>query len=186
MSQDTWEDWTRLPWQELAWSRLRPDGPTRHHALLLRGPSGIGKQCLARALAAAWLCQSPNADASACGSCDSCDWLKAGNHPDFRRLTTAAALQAEGQEAAEDGEGEAASEKRASLQITIEQVRGLATFMGLTTHRGGARVLLIEPAEAMNAAAANALLKLLEEPPPGTRFLLVSHQPRRRGGWSAP
>ncbi|MDE3010299.1 MAG: DNA polymerase III subunit delta' [Pseudomonadota bacterium] len=174
-----WQEWMRLPWQQAAWTRLRPDTGAAHHALLLRGPQGTGKARLARALAAALLCQAPAADASACGRCPSCEWLLAGNHPDFRRLTSAALLQQEGQDGAEEGDGEASSERKASLQITIEQVRSLAGFLALTTHRGGARVLLIEPAEAMNAAAANALLKTLEEPPPATRFILLSHQPRR-------
>lgn len=174
-----WQDWERLPWQARAWEHLRPGQGSSHHALLLRGPAGIGKARLARALAAALLCQQPGGDGSACGSCPSCSWLIAGNHPDFRRLTSAAQLQLEGQDAEEEGDGEGGSERKASQQITIDQVRGLASFLALTTHRGGARVLLIEPAEAMNSAAANALLKTLEEPPPATRFVLVSHHPRR-------
>jgi DNA polymerase-3 subunit delta' len=171
-------DWQRLPWHEALWQQLRPDGGTRHHALLLRGPAGIGKGRLARALVAALLCQRPGADGAACGSCDSCDWLQAGNHPDFRRLSSAAQLQEEGEADTEGGEP-ASSERKASQQITIDQIRALASFLSLTTHRGGARVLLVDPAEAMNPAAANALLKVLEEPPPGTRFVLVSSQPRR-------
>ncbi len=172
--------WQRLPWQDALWRQLHSGAARSHHALLLRGPAGIGKGRLARALVAASLCQRPADDGSACGLCDACSWLEAGNHPDFRRVSPAATLADEA-EAESDGEGAEgkASEKKASQQITIEQIRGLAGFMSLTTHRGGARVLLVEPAEAMNLAAANALLKTLEEPPPGTRFVLVSSQPRR-------
>ena len=174
------EEWTRLPWQDEVWCHLRPSGPATHHALLLRGPGGIGKRPLARALAAALLCQTPAADKAACGQCDSCRWLVAGNHPDFRRVSSAAQLLDDLAEGAEAGEpGGSAAERKASQQITIEQVRALSSFLALTTHRGGARVLLVEPAEAMNPAASNALLKTLEEPGPGTRFILVSDQPRR-------
>ena len=76
--------WMRLPWQETIWSRLRPDQGSSHHAFLLTGPEGIGKQRLGRALAAAFLCMHPKQDASACGECESCMWLHAGNHPDFQ------------------------------------------------------------------------------------------------------
>jgi len=173
--------WMRLPWQATIWSRLRPDQGSSHHAFLLTGPEGIGKQCLGRALAAAFLCTHPNQDASACGECASCEWLHAGNHPDFRWLTTPARMQEQGVDdetgTAESDDG--APEKKASEQIGIDSVRSLATFFSLTTHRGGSRVLLIEPAEALNMAAANALLKTLEEPPAGTRFILVSSHARR-------
>ena len=61
-----------------------------------------------------------------------------------------------------------AKEKKKSREIKIEQVRDIADFMTLSTHRDGFRVLLVHPAETMNLAAANALLKTLEEPPPRT------------------
>jgi DNA polymerase-3 subunit delta' len=179
MNAASWEEWHRLPWHEAVWSRLRPDLGTTHHALLLRGPAGIGKARLARALVAALLCQKPQPDGSACGGCDACDWLVSGNHPDFRRLTSAAQLQHEEGEERESSETDVTSDRKASQQISIEQVRALGQFLALTTHRGGVRVLLVEPAEALTAAAANALLKTLEEPPPSTRFILVSSQPRR-------
>lgn len=178
-----WEAWRSLPWQADLWLRLRPRAGAGHHALLLRGPEGIGKGPLARALAAAWLCSSPDAEGHACGRCDSCGWLLAGNHPDFRRLVSAAQRQDEDSDASAaqtaGGDGEGASKEKPSQQIVVDQVRSLAGFLALSTHRGGVRVLLVDPAEAMNAEAANALLKTLEEPPPGTRFLLISHQPRR-------
>lgn len=182
--------WQRLPWQATFWQHWCSQRGA-HHAWLLRGPAGIGKGRLARAMVAAWLCEQPGPDGSACGTCGSCGWLAAGNHPDFRLVQPAAVAQEESLAAAEaggegpDDEGaagrgsKATTGKAASQQITIDQVRSLDQFFNLTTHRAGARVLLIEPAEAMNAAAANALLKTLEEPPPGTRFLLVSHEPRR-------
>jgi DNA polymerase III subunit delta' len=173
--------WTRFPWQEALWNRLRPDRGSDHHAILLSGPEGIGKQGLARALAAALLCMQPNSDASACGKCESCHWLHAGNHPDFRWLTTPARLQedaAEEESESVDAE-DRTPEKKASEQIGIDAIRSLASFFSLSSHRGGVRIVLIEPADALNSAAANALLKTLEEPSAGTRFILVSNHARR-------
>src|SRR5260221_13206905 len=69
--------------------------------------------------------------------------------------------------------------KKKSEQIRIEQVRELADFLAIGTHRGGLRVILVYPAEAMNANTQNALLKNLEEPPPATVFLLVTTQAER-------
>ena len=67
-------------------------------------------------------------------------------------------------------------EKKKSKQITVDQIRELANFMTLSTHRDGFRILLLHPAEALNANAANSLLKTLEEPPPRTLILLVTDQ----------
>src|SRR5690606_18435876 len=64
-----------------------------------------------------------------------------------------------------------------STDIRIDQVRALERFIGVGGHRGGCKVVRIDPADAMNVAAANALLKTLEEPGTGTRFLLVTHRP---------
>jgi len=94
-----------------------------------------------------------------------------GSHPDFRRL--------EPESLAEQRESEhQSSEKKekAGTQIPVEQVRGIADFINISSHRGGVKVVLIHPAESLNANAANALLKNLEEPPPRTYFLLVAHR----------
>jgi DNA polymerase-3 subunit delta' len=66
--------------------------------------------------------------------------------------------------------------KTPSKEIRTEQVRALATFMNVSTHRAGLRVVLLYPAEALNTTAANTLLKTLEEPPPNTLFLLITHR----------
>jgi hypothetical protein len=81
----------------------------------------------------------------------------------------------EGEEGA-DGDGKKAkSTKAPSKEIKIEQIRALADFMNISTHRQGLRVVVLYPAEALNTPASNALLKTLEEPPPGTVFLLSSN-----------
>ncbi len=140
------------------------------HALLLRGPQGIGKLAFAEAMAKALLCESPRPDGSACGRCTACGWMGQGSHPDFRRLEPDSL--AEPREAEQGGE----KKEKASSQIPVEQVRSIADLINISSHRGGVKVVLIHPAESLNANAANALLKNLEEPPPRTHFLLVTHR----------
>lgn len=153
------------------WKRLQARRAQLPHALLLTGPRGLGKFALARAFAAGLLCERPTADGQACGHCLACGWFEQGNHPDFRLLQPEALAEADGE--AEEGK------KKASQQITIEQVRALDDFFNVGTHRGGLRIILVYPTEAMNRNTANALLKSLEEPSPGTLFLLISSEPMR-------
>jgi len=162
-----------LPWHREVLARLLASREHMPHALLVYGPAGIGKVEFARALGASVLCESPR-DGLACGQCVSCHWLSQGNHPDYREIVPEAA--SEDEDEAEEG---AKADKAKSLVIKIDQVRAVADFVSLTTHRAGYRVLLIHPAEAMHPAAANALLKTLEEPPPQTLIVLVTDQPAR-------
>jgi DNA polymerase-3 subunit delta' len=158
------------PWQSHDWARLQELRKRPPHGLLFKGAKGIGKYDLAMAYARSLLCERPQADGFACGSCPACHWLEQGSHPDFRLLQPDA-LSLEGEEA-EAG-------KKPSKQISVDQIRGLADFVGMSAHQGGRRVVLIHPAEAMNSNAANALLKSLEEPPQGLLFILVSHKPQQ-------
>ena len=158
------------PWQKKDWARLQAlrNGPV--HGLLFRGSAGIGKLDLAINYARSLLCQEPGESNTACGKCPSCHWFEQGSHPDFR------ILQPESMSL--DGE-ETESGKKPSKQISVAQIRGLADFFGMTAHQGGRRVIVIHPAESMNPNATNALLKSLEEPPPGLLFILVSHKPQQ-------
>jgi len=159
------------PWQYTHWQALTDQLERLPHALLITGEAGIGKLAFARHLAQSLLCEAGDIPARPCGLCDACRWYLAGNHPDFRELAPA------GDE--EGDEEDSKAKKKASVHITIDQVRELNDFVNLSAHRGGRRVTLVQPAEALNAAAANALLKTLEEPPAGAVFVLVSHQWRR-------
>jgi len=138
------------PWQQTLWQQL-----TRRqqlaHAFLLHGAAGIGKRALADALLAHWLTlgQPPAATQK------SQNLLAAGSHPDVFVL-----------EPEENGK-----------TIKIDQVRELVAFASHTAQLATRKLILLEPAEAMNANAANALLKTLEEPSEGTILLLISHQP---------
>lgn len=169
------------PWQDDIWRRLISAKAALPGALLLQGRSGIGKFRLAYTLAQALLCESPLDSGEPCEHCGACHWFKIGGHPDFRLLepeAQSAATESLG-ETAEQEPIKKATDKKASQFITVAQIRELADFVNLTTHRNGLRIILVHPAEAMNVHAANALLKTLEEPPPGTLFILVSHQPQR-------
>ena len=162
-----------LPWHTAPLLELLSRREKLPHALLLYGRQGIGKVEFARAIAQSLLCESPS-HSVACGTCDACGWFRQGNHPDFRELMPEALSEDEvDADAPIDAE---AKDRKKSKIITVDQIRGIASFMTLSTHRDGFRVLLIHPAETLNANAANSLLKTLEEPPPRTLILLVTDQ----------
>jgi DNA polymerase-3 subunit delta' len=167
------------PWQQDAWQQLQALRTRLPHALLFHGAAGIGKSGFIEHFAQSLLCEDVRADGHACGACASCGWFSQHNHPDYRRVRPEA-LEDEPPAEGEDGEGDggkktAKAAKAPSKDIKIEQIRGLADFMNISTHRQGLRVVVLYPAEALNTPASNALLKTLEEPPPGTLFLLASN-----------
>lgn len=167
-----------FPWLEQPWKVLLRQRERLHHAVLIHGPAGIGKSQFASELARALLCEDAAADGAACGRCASCGWIEQGTHPDLRVLTPASADENE-DESGEEKAGKKAAKKpaKASRDIRIEQVRALERFVEVGGHRGGDKVVLVDPAEALNAASANALLKTLEEPSARTRFVLVTGRP---------
>jgi DNA polymerase-3 subunit delta' len=154
-----------LPWQHVAARDALARRATWPHALLVTGAQGIGKRTFATHLAHALLCEQPQAGGGACGVCASCRYAAAGQHPDLRIL----------ERVEWDEEGEA----KPLAEIPIRQVRALTEWSLVSSHRGVAKVAIVDPAEAMNVAAANAMLKTLEEPPPSTFLLLLSHHPGR-------
>ncbi len=162
---------TIYSWHEAIFQRLSQPAQALPHAVLLKGQAGIGKREFAATVAKGLLCEKPASPLCACGSCVACHWFDTGNHPDYRML------QPEAAEAAEAAEEDGAGDKKKKRDISIAQVRSLAEFINISAHRSGAKVVVIQPAEAMNVNAANALLKSLEEPPPDTFFLLVSDRP---------
>jgi len=147
-----------LPWLAEIKSALvkRLESIKSPHALLLTGSRGLGKAQLAQELASIALCQAIEGS-KPCGHCKSCHLLHAGSHPDFYRL----------------------SPEEGSKVIKIDQVRTLTARVQETAQLQGRKVVVIEPPEALNINAANALLKVLEEPPGDTLFILVSSEPGR-------
>jgi DNA polymerase-3 subunit delta' len=166
------------PWQQASWQQLQLLRQRMPHAILFHGAAGIGKSDFIERFAQGLLCEAVLPDGHACGQCASCGWFSQQNHPDYRRVRPEA-LEDEPAAEGEEGEGEskktAKSTKAPSKEIKIEQIRALADFMNISTHRQGLRVVVLYPAEALNMPASNALLKTLEEPPPGTVFLLASN-----------
>jgi DNA polymerase-3 subunit delta' len=125
------------------------------HALIFTGPEGVGKRTCALMLAKALNCGQGGPDGF-CDECTQCRKIDAGTHPDVMTL----------------GLEEEASE------IKIAQIRDLLQTLGLRPLEGANKVFIIDPAEAMNAASANALLKGLEEPPDNSYFILLSPNPQ--------
>jgi len=165
----------KLPWHQKSWEALVRLVDKLPHALLIHGTPGIGKLALAERFAQYLLCEARTSSGEPCGRCDGCRWFVAGSHPDVRRIEPEILAK----RVADDEEAGSQRPAKPSSEIKIEQVRELADFLALGSHRGRLRVALVHPAEDMNAHAANALLKSLEEPPPGAVFVLVSHRPAR-------
>ena len=144
------------------------------HALLLQGPSGLGQYTLALGLAQAWLCEQAGA-AGACGQCASCHAIAVRTHADLCVLMPETAMLALGWPLSEKAQGEIDDKKRKpSKEIRVDAMREAVEFSQRTSARGRGKVVLVYPAEHMNAITANTLLKTLEEPPGDVRFILAS------------
>ena len=169
-----------LPWHQHIAGQWLQQRERFAHAWLIHGLAGIGKRHFALAAAASLLCESPKAGL-ACGSCLACGWVAAGNHPDLRRIRPDAIAAQEGQDTPDEGAdtGSGAARRAPSREIRVEQLRSLHDWFNTATHRGGWRVAVLYPAEALNVISANALLKVLEEPPAHTVFLLTADAPDR-------
>lgn len=145
------------PWQEDIWQQwqARCNTDAVPHAVLLSGDAGIGKAHLALSMAAHLLCS--DREHAPCGQCPECRFLQAGTHADFHYLQPG---------------GD-------SKWIRIDQIREVIDALNLTAQRGRYKVAILAPADSLNTAAANALLKTLEEPSADTVLFLVSARPAR-------
>lgn len=149
-----------LPWQMEHWQRLLKQIAAQQlpHALLLAGPPAVGKRNFATALGATLLCLAPGVDTGvACGQCRTCLLRRAGTHPDAHWLAP----------------------EETGKMIKIDQIRAVVEFVAQTAQQGGRKVIVLEPAEAMNRSSANALLKTLEEPAGAASLILISDAPGR-------
>jgi DNA polymerase-3 subunit delta' len=141
-----------VPWLAPLRARLgaMQDRTRLAHGLLLAGPPGAGQAELGAWIAARLLCRHRSDDA--CGSCLDCRLFLAGNHPDYFWIGVGA-------------------EKK---DISIDQMRALSAVLSMRSYRGGAKIAIIAPAEAMNVKSFNALLKTLEEPSDDTFLVLAT------------
>ena len=144
------------PWQQEQWDGClaRLDQNKMPHALLVHGEAGIGVSRFAERLVQTLLC---NGSDKPCENCRGCRLHAGRNHPDFREVT------------AEKEGGE----------IKVGQIRDILPFIQIPRHYDTSKVVLFSDADTMNRAAANSLLKMLEEPPADTLMMLVSHYPFR-------
>lgn len=170
-----------LPW--LA-GPLRLGLERRAHALLVQGPEGVGQFEFGIALAQGWLCEAPGAAPAVrrpCGICASCRLVQAHSHPDLLVLLPEALREVLGWDPVgaegEAGGAEKAGKAKPSKEIKVDAVRVAVEFAQTTSARGRGKVVVLHPAERMNAVAANTLLKTLEEPPGNARFVLSCAAP---------
>lgn len=156
------------PWFKDAWIAIH-ENKNLPHALIFKGKEGIGKYNFAVKFAKSYLCQKPLSNHLPCEVCSSCEWFP-DSHPDFKHI---APIENEDDE----------SLKRKTVRkknILIDQIRELSEYLELSAHQEkGRRIVLIEPADSLNQAASNALLKILEEPPENTLFILVTSQTQK-------
>lgn len=152
------------PWQMDAWRSLSSAlaNGRLHHALLFAAPAGLGKRVLVDAFAVAALCERRDAQGFACGACRACMLVAAGSHPDLVRV---------GLELRDDG--------KQRTEITIDQMRALSQRLSMSSQFGGLQIALVDPADRLNASAANGLLKTLEEPAASTVIVLVADDAAR-------
>lgn len=149
-----------LPWQTEQWRQLmsRRQQGKLPHAVLLSGAAGLGKHQFSEHLGKSLLCHNNHENGMACGECRGCTLLKAGSHPDIKRIEP----------------------EEAGKAIKVDQVRALSNFTVLSAQFDkGFKVILISPAENMNRASANSLLKTLEEPADNTILILLTNAPQR-------
>jgi DNA polymerase III subunit delta' len=146
------------PWLSAIWARLQATRAADRlaHGLLITGARGVGKRQLAEHFAQSLLCTARQPDGSACGRCADCHLLAAGNHPDLLRIGP---------------DPEAKTDT-----ITIDTIRGFTGREALTPSRAAWKIALIDPADRLNTAAANALLKTLEEPAGRTILCLIGER----------
>ncbi len=141
-----------FPWHQKAWDKFSEARTRKHlpHALLVTGAEGIGKRAFAEKLVQSLLCHQP-IDNQPCEQCNGCKTYSAGSNPDFMKI-----------QVNED-----------KKQISVDQIRALTRFITLSRSFESYRVILLHPVEAMNANAANSLLKSLEEPAENTIIILL-------------
>ncbi len=148
-----------LPWQQGQWRSINiaREHERLPHAFLMTGPAGLGKLEFARLLANSLVCEHLDAHNMPCGTCRQCKLVQVGNHPDIREIFP----------------------EEPGKAIKIDAIRALVNQSILSVVEARYRVFIVYPAESMGLAAANALLKTLEEPVDRTLLILITANPGR-------
>jgi DNA polymerase-3 subunit delta' len=171
------------PWNVTKAAAFLRDRQRMPHALLFAGPQGLGKNAFAEWLARFLLCANPSSEDVACGHCQGCRLFTAGSHPDLHVVQPESIHKSSGtligQYALRYPPAEKSKESKDSTVIRIDQIRSLIEDAQTRPQIGACSVMMLSPADAMNANAANSLLKLLEEPPPDSYLILVADRPAR-------
>ena len=174
-----------LPWQQTLWSQLTQRVLTQQslpHALLASGMQGMGKRAFVWRLVAWLLCRERGTKPlGACGTCESCQWLKSGTHPSLQVLPIVSMPINADSDTLQDKSSSAKDKKatkstsNSALKIKVDDIRALQPFI----YQGGQgmRICVLDHAEQMTVAAANALLKTLEEPQAQVHLFLISDTP---------
>ncbi len=171
------------PWNEAIAATLARDLSRIPHALLIAGPRGLGKNDLAVWLAQSLLCLDPKTPVAPCGHCQSCQLFASHSHPDlhvvlpeqvYKNSSSLLAQYAHRYPPEDKSQG-----SKESTVIRIDQIRALILSSQTSPQISARKVFLLSPADTLNTNAANSLLKLLEEPPPGSHLLLVADRPSR-------
>lgn len=163
-----------LPWLAPALTAAQAQ---RGHALLVVGAPGVGALAFVHTLAQGWLCERRGTEVRPCGVCPACHLVQSGGHPDLRLLLPGAQALVHG--LAGEEEVTRGGKRKPSKWILIDQVRDALDWAATTRSRERGKVIVVHPAEALQPVAANALLKVLEEPPAGVRWLLSCSDPQR-------
>lgn len=146
-----WYPWLRPDFEQLLVSYQAGRG---HHALMIQALPGMGEDALIYAISCYLMCQTPQ-DRKSCGHCHSCRLMQAGTHPDYYVLAP----------------------EKGKATLGVDTVREVSEKMYEYARLGGAKVVWIQDAELLTDAAANALLKTLEEPPGNSWFFLACREP---------
>lgn len=166
------------PWNNDLLEQLKSTRERLSHGLLFAGPDGIGKMDVAIEFARVELCE----ESTGCGQCQTCQLFEAGSQPDlhlFLGEIYQVGLTGVAERFSLRHLPERKNDRKRRATLTVDQVRAAIDVLGTRPHSAASKVAIFAPAEAMNVNAANALLKLLEEPPADTRIILLTAAPGR-------
>ncbi|AGS07007.1 DNA polymerase III subunit delta' [Candidatus Profftella armatura] len=156
------------PWQHDSWRKLQKLRLYLPHTILFYGEKGIGKKYLIDIFIQSLLCENFDENNYICNKCNSCVWFLKKNHPDFRYVHPEIF-----EKSLLDNHKKNESLNNKSKEIKINQIRELSNFINISNHYSKIRIVLLHPADSLNNNAANALLKMLEESPLNSFFILL-------------